>query len=312
MRALLLVTLTGCGLGWIGGEDDRTAGLPTSGAGPYKALESDDLTPASEPRFVNDNRANLSDPSMLGGGPGIRLWFTRSTDDPVASEIFYVEASSPHELPTTPMLVLAASEPWEEGLVGSPSVMPDPDGGLVMFYQGGVAMPSIGRAVSTDGLSWTKDPDPVLVGALGPSVVFAYGETWLFATRPNETGIWRAVDAGSGFAFDAAPIIEPRPASRDAFDRLTVADPFALAVPTLGPETRIHLWFSGSTDEPADAVAVGYASSFDGITWERFGGEKPMLKADAAQPTVLLDASGGLMLYRASVASRFALNAAEH
>ncbi|MBA2542960.1 MAG: hypothetical protein H0V17_25160 [Deltaproteobacteria bacterium] len=314
MRALLVLALSGCGLGWIDGQDDLTTGLPTSGAGPYARLESDDSTPASEPTFHDDNRASVEDPSMLAGGPGVRVWFTQATVEPVTSEIRYIEAASLRVLPSSPETVLTASEAWEEGVVSAPSVLANPEGGLVMFYEGGVTTPSIGRAVSTDGLSWEKDPDPVLVGATSPSAVFAYGETWLFATRPGEVGIWRAVDAGSGFAFDAAAVIVPRSDEEDAFDRLTVAEPFALAVQTLDDDvTRIHLWFAGTTDLPNDATSIGYAASFDGVEWLRFGGLKPMLAAEATAPTVVLEAAGGSMLFaEPSGGASFELNAASH
>lgn len=319
MRTLLVLVLPAwlpaCGLGWIEGQDDRTAGLPTAGAGPYTRLAADDSTPASEPRFLSDTRANLEDPSLLAGGAGLRLWFTRRTDEPASSEIQYLEAPSAHVLPTVgPLTVLTASEAWEEGVVSSPSVVRDPAGGLVMFYQGGVTTPAIGRAVSSDGTSWTKDADPVLVDATSPSAVFVGGETWLFSTRPTEVGIWRAVDAGGGFAFDQAPVILPRPDETKAFDRLAVFDPFALAVPTLAAGvTRVHLWFVGATDEPAPANSIGYASTFDGLDWERFGGLKPMLSAEATGPTVILQASTGLMLFEGTAAggTRFTIDAAE-
>jgi len=314
MRILMLLATSGCGLGWIGGEDDRTAGLPTSGAGPYQRLESDDTTPALEPRFLNDNRANLSDPSMLAGGAGLRVWFTKSTTDPVTSEIQYTEAGSAREMPSVgPMRVLAASETWEEGVVSSPSVTGDPAGGLVMFYEGSASAPSIGRATSSDGLTWAKHPDPVLLGATAPSVVFVAGETWMFVTRPNEVGIWRAVDRGSGFQLDLAPVILPRPDEAKAFDLLTVSEPFALAVPTLEQDvTRVHLWFTGTTDDPTSS-AIGYAATFDGLAWLRFGGLEPMLSADASAPTVILEASGGLMLFEGAAAggTRVTVDAAE-
>ena len=316
MRGWYLVfTLAGCGLGWIDGEDDRTAGLPTAGMGPYERLDRDDNTPASEPQFLSEIGASLEDPSMLAGGAGIRVWFTRANTDPVTSEIRYTEATSARALPAIPpMQVLAASEPWEEGVVSAPSVIVDPAGGLVMFYEGGVTTPSIGRAVSTDGITWVKDALPVVTGASSPSAVFAYGETWLFATRQNTSGIWRAVDAGGGFAFDAAPVVAPRPVEPDAFDRVSVSDPFALAVPTLDERvTRIHLWFTGTTDDPAGALAIGYAASFDGLAWVRFGGPDPMLAADATAPTVVLSASSGLMLFAEPASGgRFFLAAADH
>lgn len=316
MRTILAIILcSGCGLGWIGTEPDRTAGLPSAGAGPYARLESDDTTPATEPRFLNDVRANVSDPSMLFGGEGIRVWFTRATTDPVVSEIHYTEATSPRALPSVgPMLVLSATEAWEEGVVSSPCVTADPAGGLVMFYEGGVTTPSIGRAVSTDGLSWNKDPDPVLVGASSPGIGFVEGEPWLFVTRPTEIGIWRAVDSGSGFVFDTAAVVVPRPELPKAFDRASVSEPWVLAEPTLaGGVTRIHLWFTGSDGEDPPAISIGYAASFDGIDWPRFGGDKAMLSAEASGATVALEATGGLMLFEGSAAggTRLTLDAAE-
>jgi hypothetical protein len=192
--------------------------------------------------------------------------------------------------------------------------MEDPAGGLVMFYEGGIAVPSIGRATSSDGLTWQKDGLPVLAGASSPSVVFAYGQTWLFVTRPNEVGIWRAVDTGDGFLFDAAPVIVPRPEDPEAFDLLSVSDPFALAVRTLDDDvTRIQLWFAGTTNDPLDAVTIGYAASFDGVDWLRFGGVNPMITADATGPTVVLGPAGGLMLFAEPIiGGRAVLTAADH
>jgi len=312
-RTWLVLALTGCGLGLIDGVDDPTAGLPTAGAGPYGRLDSDDNTPALEPIVIADRNADLYDPTALArDGGGFRVWCSRAVDnDPAMAEIYYAESPSPHDGPDLgPMRVLAATEAWEEGRVSSPSVVADATG-LVMYYQAGAA-PSIGVAHSTDGVTWDKAAAPVLTGAEAPSAVIVDGETWLFVTRPGMTGIWRAVDAGAGFAFDPIPVVVPRPEVAKAFDRLTVSDPFALAVPLRDGSTRVHLWFVGTTNLPADRPAVGYAGSFDGVTWLRFGGEKPMLIADATGPTVVLEASRGLMLFAEVSRGHRAITAAEH
>lgn len=313
--ALLLVALPACGLGWIDGVDDRTAGLPTSGAGPYRRLDVDDATPALEPVVISDRNANLEQPTALArDGGGFRVWFSRIPDaDPTAAEIDYAEAPSPHDLVDVgPMRVLAADQAWEAGGVASPSVIADGDE-LVMYYQAGGASPSIGVARSPDGVTWTKASAPVLADAFSPSAVIVDGVTWLFAERPGLPGIWRAVDAGGGaFSFDAAPVVVPRPELAKAFDRTTVSDPFALAVPERDGSTRIHLWFAGTTFDPAMAPAVGYAGSFDGITWLRFGGDKPMLAHDATGPTVVLETSHGLMLFAEVFRGHLAITAADH
>jgi hypothetical protein len=125
-------------------------------------------------------------------------------------------------------------------------------------------------------------------------------------------GIWRAVDAGAGFVLDAAPAVVPRTGLAGAFDRAAVADPFALAVPRRGGGTRIHLWFSGTTEDPMEDPAVGYAGSFDGYGWERYGVEKPMLPGFATGPTVLLEATRGLMLFAEPDRGSLAITVAEH
>lgn len=312
------VAAGGCGLGWIEGEDDRTAGLPTAGAGPYARIPGDDLTPVLEPVYLSDRGADLSDPSILArDGGGFRIWFTAS-EDPMLAEIQLVEGASVREEPdVAPMRVLGADAAWEANRVASPSVLVDPaTGELVLYYEAGpTTAPAIGRARSADGVTWQKDAGPVLADAAAPSAVIVDGATWLFVVRPGVAGIWRAVDTGAGgsFALDAAPVVMPRPGLEDAFDRLEVSAPFALAVPTLADGvTRVHLWFAGATDLPQPQTAIGYAASFDGVTWLRFGGAKPMLVSEATGPTVLLEASRGTMLFAQEYRGRLALTAAEH
>jgi hypothetical protein len=307
--------LAGCGLGWIDNIEDRTEGLPTAGAGPYARLEIDDLSPALEPVVVADRTADLYDPSMLARDDGgFRVWFSRAVDnDPAVAEIYYAESPGPHDVPDVePTRALAATEAWEEGRVSSPSVLVDDAGGYVMYYQAGAATPAIGVARSADGIAWTKEAAPVLVDATSPSAVIVNGQPWLFVTRPTYGGIWLAVDRGAGFVYDERPVVVPRPAAEKAFDRVRVFDPFALAEVKEGGMTLVKLWFAGTTDEPADRPAIGFTASFDGVYWPRFGGDKPMLIADATGPTVALTPTSGLMLFAEVNRGHLALTAAEH
>ena len=316
IAACSAVVASGCGLGWVGTNEDPTEGLPTSGAGPYGRLEVDDLTPALEPQVVTERLANLSGPSVLAGeGERLRIWFTRQADGDTATTIQYAEVPSPHEMPDlVAQLALAADQPWEGGSVAAPHVFAAGDA-LIMYYQGGAPTgpTAIGIARSDDdGATWQK-LGPVLGDAAAPTVVEVYGQTWLFVTRAGMDGIWRAVDSGAGFTLDAAPVIAPRPTLEGAFDAVTVGDPFALATPTFDPAVvRIGLWFTGTVADPPDASAVGYAASFDGVAWERYGAERPQLFAPATGPTVLLSSSRALMLFAESDRSHLAITAAEH
>lgn len=79
--------------------------------------------------------------------------------------------------------VLLAQEAWETDAVGEPSVILV-GSTLIMFYSGGGGTSRIGRATSTDGLTWTRDADFVIGGGEGGEAglaaranVFAIGNT---------------------------------------------------------------------------------------------------------------------------------------
>jgi hypothetical protein len=318
MRTALVAGLgcvvAGCGLGWID-DDDSRGGVPTSGAGPYGRLPIDDDTPILEPILIGDRLATLSDPAALRRADGgLRIWMTYIADaDPARTEIWYAEVPSEYDMPDlAPAPALVPDQPWEGGRVAAPSLVDHGDE-LVLYYEFG-SPPAIGRATSTDdGATWTKH-DPVLADAAAPSVVHGPdGSTWLFCTRPSAPGaIWRAVDDGAGFAFDAAPVIEPRPADAEAFDRTAVGDPFVLAITGADGRKRFGLWFTGTLPDPPDEPAVGYAGSYDGVTWERFLGPEPVLSRQARGPTVVLSPSHGLMLFAERDRGHLAIAAARH
>jgi hypothetical protein len=167
----------GCGLDPFSEGPGGSDNLPTVGAGPYARFVSDDTTPADEPFVLFDPDAELFDPAVLGGGLGLRIWMSREVPTPPAddTQIFYAEVASPHDVPPDPFrLALAADQAWEQGRVAAPTVVDLGGRHLVMFYQGGVGSPAIGRADSTDdGTTWTKQPAPVLLDATAPSAGFA-------------------------------------------------------------------------------------------------------------------------------------------
>lgn len=69
----------------------------------------------------------------------------------------------PWTVDSGPVLEPGEAGAWDETAVFQPAAVGGPDG-YVMFYAGaGGAVSSIGRATSPDGITWTKDPAPVLV-----------------------------------------------------------------------------------------------------------------------------------------------------
>jgi hypothetical protein len=190
------------------------------------------------------------------------------------------------------------------------------DGHLVMFYEGGVDTPGVGRADSADdGASWQKDPDnPVLAGAAEPSVARSEAGWLLAFTRPGQDGVCVA-SAGDGRAWAEMdrPIVTPRPALPEAFDAAGVSDPFLLVTRTAAGRVHLGLFFEGRS--AGDDVAIGYAGSYDGSHWDRFGGADPVLAPgtpDEHGPTVLLGAARGYMFFHQEAQRRQRIAVALH
>lgn len=291
----------GCGLGWFGDDPGGADGLPVSGAGPYGKPDFDFDTPAEEPFVVVDGSGSLFDPAALPRPDGgVRLWFSRLPDQAVdRHQIWRAELPGVLELPDVgPEASMAATEPWEQGQVRAPSVI-DVGDRLVMYFQGGVSDPAIGRAESTDGgATWTKDPaNPVLVGATDPAAAEAPGQILLYFTRPGVAGIFRAVSTdGASFAADPVPVLSPR-ADPDAFDVGGVAEPFVLVEPTPAGAVHFAMFYTGAD---AGDVAIGYAGSFDGVVWQRFNGVEPILPAGGPTehgPAAVVYADRALLFY---------------
>lgn len=324
MRALaLLVAIfaTGCGIGFAddasGGKDD----LPTAGAGPFRKLPFDENTPADEPWLATERTFDFTEPALVARpGGGFTYFVTRESPDPPAgdSQIWRGAIADPTQLPDEPLApVLTATRAWEQDHVAAPSVLDSGDDHLVMFYEGGLADPQIGRADSTDGgRTWTKADIPVLQDATLASVAYN-GELWLAAyVSPSSPGIWlaRSLD-GMTFTADFGPILEPTGVT-DSFEKVAISSPhLAWLVESTG---RGHwaLWYGGLevVPDPGDAprYAIGYAASFDGMEWDRLGGGRPVLAAPAGSPAVLVNGPRATLLFHAANGRRLAVGVASH
>jgi len=306
MRVPAIATLllaTGCGLGIVDDGSGGAANLPTLGAGPYGKPEIDFDTPADEP-YVLDARAQLRDPAVLRRDDGgFRIWLGREPDNqPEQSEIWYAELPAISELPDVGLqAVMVPDQAWEETRVAAPAVVADGDR-LVMYYEGGVAAPGVGRAESSDGgYTWTKDPgNPILAGATEPTAALLPDGSWVvMATRTDRPGIFRADSAdGSDFVMSDVPAIEARPDEAAAFDRFAVTDPFLIVRETATGRLHWALFFNGLARN--DDVAIGFAGSWDGEEWARFGGIDPILAPGApieSGPSAVLEPARGFLFF---------------
>lgn len=337
---MALGLLCGCGLGFIENHSGGASHLPTTGAGPYGKLPIDIGTPINEPIVLRVFRTNLREPTPLWReGGGVRLWFGYE-DDPsvVRSEIWHVALPVITQFPEVPeQRALAGDEPWEQDWVGAPSIVRLPATGagdgsgdgahLVMFYQGGIDNPGIGRADSMDnGATWIKHPNnPILPGWIQPSVTFLddTDETAgvpfsVYGTRLDRDGIYRA-DSSDGvtFSYLDEPVLEPRRGREGAYDRYSVSSPHVVVRAVEGGGYHYGMFFNAtSSSDPDESMVVGWAGSFDGYDWQRFASpDGPVLAPGGASeygPAVLLSADSGIMFYNEDAQGVQAIAAAMH
>ncbi|MEK7422710.1 MAG: helix-hairpin-helix domain-containing protein, partial [Actinomycetota bacterium] len=186
----------------------------------------------------------------------------------------------------------------------APSVIDLGDGHLVLFYEGGDGAPGIGRADSTDdGATWSKHPaNPLLTAVRSPGAAVV-DDTWMiFASRDGEAGIWRATSSdGATFVLDATPVVRPRAGLATAFDGESVANPDVVVTRTGADRSHIGLFFTGGARVGSDLIqSIGYAGSFDGISFDRFGGPDAVLAQGVPSevtPSVVVPATRGVMFY---------------
>lgn len=315
LLALALVSTTACGFGLA---DDSSGGrdeLPQSGAGPFKKLEADDTTAADEPWVALDPVLEFTEAALTTRpGGGHVLYVTRESAAEPAGDttIWRAELTDLRELPTPFVEVLTADRTWEEGHVGAPSMIREGDT-LVMFYAAGVD--SVGRADSIDGgLTWTKWPSPVLTGVRSPAIGYD-GGTWLlaFVDETGAIGLARS-DDGHEFTRAAAPILAARTDDDKAFDHAGVAAPELAWIEQGTGRGHWALWYAGLEEPPAEGerplYAVGYAASWDGASWSRLAGNRPIASAPAGEPSVALDGNHGVMAYTAPSGRRQAIGLA--
>lgn len=193
--------------------------------------------------------------------------------------------------------VLEASLAWESH-IGNPVVLQEDDGSFKMWYaaensQGSV----IGHAVSTDGISWTKHPDPVLTAAGGwesinvqtPEVIKVDGTYHMWYTAGPDTGtiqIGHATSTDGGITW-----------TRSSSDPVVPADGSQDAVWAYFPEVHyengtFYMWYSGySGGNPNvgnNAIDVLSATSVDGQNWVKDPSGNPVLSGSGWDGGILI------------------------
>ncbi|HEY1693887.1 MAG TPA: hypothetical protein VGG39_17085 [Polyangiaceae bacterium] len=318
----------------LDGTSNDGVNLPSAGDGPFRPLVGAELAVGAVPPYVFGVQAQAYEqPSAVG-----------VNDDPSSAEVwmycvahpkggavivrthaldgrsFYGDATDnedtshpAHAAPT----VLSADQAWEGGTVTAPSALRA--NGQVWLYYAGAG--GIGVAQSSDGLSFTKVPQPVLTpdatatwetstpGA--PSVAVFPDGTWHMlyaaggaigeATSPDGL-TWTRADGNPILA--PSPTVDPStlgPGETPPFDEGSVDDPVLAPQTTFDGRFQVRVLYTGYLEAPGGTAVRDSAIGVAG----RFGTSGPLTRQAAPTYTAKLheraaaffEYAGGSLLY---------------
>lgn len=167
--------------------------------------------------------------------------------------------AGPWTVDADPVLEPGPPGAWDDEAVGHAKVLPDAIG-YIMYYTGWGGGPSrIGRAVSEDGIRWTKDPAPVLEPPTGEDAEerFQVGDPTVVRT-PN--GAWLMVHRVSGPPGDV--VLDLASSDDGRAWRIEPGDP----VTRLGPGSPLDMIFYSNVISTQQAQWVYYEGQTGGGT----------------------------------------------
>ena len=192
--------------------------------------------------------------------------------------------------PGSPVIYPGPEHAWDDAVVSEAKVLYDGQA-YHMWYAGRKRGPQgrktpmdLGYATSSDGIHWTKfHANPVLIrGPLG-----SFDENIISASHVLYDGqafhMWfSAVDFGGDWSInyatsadgvhwaksDANPLLEET--HDDRWDAVYVAEPCVIF-----NGSGFEMWYNGAS--ATTQTLLGYARSVDGIQWERFEENRPVL-----------------------------------
>lgn len=227
---------------------------------------------------------------VIRDGSTYKMWYTGLHVGPWP-EIGYATSSdgkSWTKYGANPVLTKGTSGTWDDEGVGSCCVLWDADDSLYkMWYTGtpgsdGSAIPAIGYATSSNGIAWTKSgSNPVLsagtsgewddAGVLSPCVIKESATSYKmwYSGRAADSvlgslqiGYATSTDGVNWVKYGTAPVLAK--GSRPDWDWRGVGVGCVVEI-----SGTYNMWFTGykGYDEAEIEVAIGYASSSNGISW---------------------------------------------
>ncbi len=274
--AILSLVLLPIACATVGGPGLGDVDLPSSGVGPFRKLTSSEVQ-TTAPFLLDDPLLRWRDPGVLPlGGTEVALYAVVDRD--VAGEKREVIVRSRATDGRTffggrggqvPPIAVIADAPWEGRVVSGPS--PVRIGGDIWLYY--AADGGIGRARSSDGIAFTKEPAPVLANDAthvfhAPSVVvFPDGRVHLFASAGN--AFYEVVGDGKSFSPPALVLDAATVATEAGVVVESIEDPLALVRVTAAGRTHVRVLYTSTVTGPTvgatSAIALAARYGDDGV-----------------------------------------------
>ncbi|MEA3287817.1 MAG: hypothetical protein U9Q77_10650, partial [Candidatus Marinimicrobia bacterium] len=174
--------------------------------------------------------------------------------------------------------IFSGSQSWNDLAVISPLVLFE--NSVYKMWHGGRAngLPiQIGYATSSDGITWTENPDLIL--EVGPPGAFDADGVKKFTVIHDETGykLWytglnltddtqqiglaTSADGINWEKYGQNPVIPSGPSG--SWNEIWSKDPSVLKI-----DGAYHMWYSGKEAEGDNAIGLAY--SMDGISWQEY------------------------------------------
>ncbi len=179
-----------------------------------------------------------------------KMWFSNVANNYTSFSIFYTFSYDGISWHTPAKLSFDSSYSWDSLGIGAPSVIYDKTRNIFNLwfvakgYYNNFTRWRIGYATSSDGINWTKHPQPVLwankswegddVG--NPTVIWEDGLYHMWYHADHDIGHAISTD-GINWTKDNYPVLTPGPAD---FDSIRVLNPFVLK-----KDDIYYMWYTG-------------------------------------------------------------------
>jgi len=241
--------------------------------------------PVMEPGCGGDwDSAAVRDPSWLDEGDTLKAWYTGYDGQGGAEAIGYaysVDGGDTWNCRASPVLETGAGGAWDSWTVYAPHVIQE-GATYIMFYAGFNGETSqVGRATSTDGVNWVKEPaNPVLRSTvydwdneIGYKAVIKeellyrmwYAALEYGAAVTYKIGYAESADGIEWIKYGGNPITGDTSPPQWEADGMTTLD---VARREQGKDSWLEMWYSG-VDMGNPGVKLGSAVSTDGLEWDK-------------------------------------------